>query len=335
LATFAVLYVHFAMATGAACHKTTPFSVLSSEMNNMPDVEEFESYRPLMFSIAYRMLGSATEAEDIVQEAFLRYQATAPGGIRSPKAFLSTIVTRLCLNQLQSARAQREIYIGPWLPEPIFTETDERANPGHQAEMHDSISFAFLALLEELTPLERAVFLLREVFDYEYDEIATILGKDPAACRQVFSRAKKHVAEGKPRFAPAPEAQRRLLSQFMQATTAGDLEGLTALLAQDVMMWADGGGKARGAALHPLHGPEAVAKFLLASTRFAPPGGQFELAAVNGELAMILRDGGKAFAVVSITASEGRVREIRVVGNPDKLNWVSRSSDRLSDEVRE
>jgi RNA polymerase sigma-70 factor (ECF subfamily) len=195
---------------------------------NTTDANDFESYRPLMFSIAYRMLGSATEAEDILQEAYLRYQAVAPGSITSPKAFLSTIVTRLCLNQLQSARAQRESYIGPWLPEPIFTDTDERANPQQQAEMHDSISFAFLMLLEELTPLERAVFLLRETFDYEYDEIATILGKEPEACRQVFSRAKKHVAEGKPRFTPAPEAHRRLLSQFMQATGTGDLSGLTA-----------------------------------------------------------------------------------------------------------
>ena len=290
---------------------------------NITDVNDFESYRPLMFSIAYRMLGSATEAEDIVQEAYLRYQAVAPGSIQSPKAFLSTIVTRLCLNQLQSARVQRETYIGPWLPEPIFTETDERANPQHQAEMHDSISFAFLMLLEELTPLERAVFLLRETFDYEYDDIAAIVGKEPAACRQIFSRAKKHVAEGKPRFTPAPEAHRQLLSQFMQAAGSGDLDGLTALLTADVTMWADGGGKARGAAIHPLHGREAVAKFVLNSTRYAPPGSRIELADINGELAIILRDGGKAFAVMSITAGDDRVREIRVVGNPDKLNWVS------------
>src|SRR5258708_39514005 len=227
----------FSTFSYAACHKTASSPVLSLEMNNMTDVNEFQSYRPLMFSIAYRMLGSATEAEDIVQEAYLRYQAVAPGTIVSPKAFLSTIVTRLCLNQLQSARAQRETYIGPWLPEPIFTETDERANPSHQAEMHDSISFAFLALLEELTPLDRAVFLLREVFDYEYDEIAAILGKDPAACRQVFSRAKKHVSEGKARFAPAPEAHRRLLSQFMQATTSGNLVRLTSLLARALPFW--------------------------------------------------------------------------------------------------
>ncbi len=295
---------------------------------------DFETYRPLMFSIAYRMLGSATEAEDILQEAFLRYQAVAPGTIRSPKAFLSTIVTRLCLNQLQSARAQRETYIGPWLPEPILTETDERANPQHQAEMHDSISFAFLALLEELTPLERAVFLLREVFDYEYSEIATILDKDAAACRQVFSRARQHVAEGRPRFAAAPEAHRRLLSQFMQAAGAGDLAGLTAMLSEDVTMWADGGGKARGAAIHPLHGRQAVAQFVVASTRLLPPGARSEMAAVNGELAMIIRAGGQAFLVLSITAEDEQVREIRAVGNPDKLKWVNLDSG-ISTEVKE
>jgi RNA polymerase sigma-70 factor (ECF subfamily) len=301
---------------------------------NASDLNDFQSYRPLMFSIAYRMLGSATEAEDIVQEAYLRYQAVAPGTIQSPKAFLSTIVTRLCLNQLQSAREQRETYIGPWLPEPILTETDERANPKHLAEMHDSISFAFLVLLEELTPLERAVFLLREVFDYEYAEIAAILEKDAAACRQIFSRAKKHVAEGKPRFAPAPEAHRRLLSQFMQAAGEGDLQGLTTLLSEDVVMWADGGGKARGAAIHPLHGRNAVVQFMLASTRLLPAGAQTEMAAVNGELAMIVRASGKAFLVLSITADDDQVREIRVVGNPDKLNWVSVPSED-SGEVKE
>ena len=290
---------------------------------NPIDPDSFETYRRLMFSIAYRMLGSATEAEDIVQEAYLRYQAVAAGQIKSPKAFLSTIVTRLCLNQLQSARVQRETYIGPWLPEPILTETDERADPKLQAEMHDSISFAFLVLLEELTPLERAVFLLREVFDYDYDEIAAILGKDAAACRQTFSRAKKHVAEHRPRFSPAPQAHRRLLGQFMQAIGRGNFDALTAMLADDVTMWADGGGKARGAAIHPLQGREAVTRFLLASTRLMPAGAQAELAAVNGEMAMILRAGGKAFLVVSITAADDQVREIRVVGNPDKLNWLS------------
>src|SRR5262249_42164594 len=150
---------------------------------NDRDATQFELYRPLMLSIAYRMLGSATEAEDIVQEAFLRYQGALPDEIKSPKAFLTTIVTRLCLNQLQSARSQRETYIGPWLPEPVLTETDDRFAPAQQAELHDSLSIAFLTLLEQLTPIERAVFLLREVFDYEYSEIAEIMGKEESACR--------------------------------------------------------------------------------------------------------------------------------------------------------
>jgi len=169
--------------------------------------DQFEAHRPLMFSIAYRMLGSAMEAEDIVQEAYVRYQALSPQTVRSPKAFLSTVVTRLCLNQLESARAKREVYIGPWLPEPVLTESGAAmaseagtSSPSHQVELRESISFAFLLLLEQLTPVERAAFLLREVFDYEYGEIAEILDKDEAACRQILSRAKKHIVEHRPRF---------------------------------------------------------------------------------------------------------------------------------------
>src|SRR5450432_3309154 len=150
---------------------------------NEVDVNQFETYRPLMFSIAYRMLSSATEAEDIVQEAFLRYQTVKPGQIVSPKAFLSTVVTRLCLDHIKSAQVQRESYIGPWLPEPVLTESDESSAPAQQAELHDSLSIAFLTLLEDLTPLERAVFLLHEVFAYEYVEIAEMVGREEAACR--------------------------------------------------------------------------------------------------------------------------------------------------------
>src|SRR5215510_14533021 len=178
------------------------------------DARQFEAYRPLMFSLAYRMLGSVTEAEDIVQEAYLRYQATPTDQIVSHKACLSTIVTRLCLNQLQSARALREAYIGPWLPEPVLTGVDERFAPMQQAELHESLALAFLVLLEQLTPTERAVFLLREVFDYDYAEIATIVGKAEAACRQVLSRAKKHIADARPRFNPSPEAHHQILDQF-------------------------------------------------------------------------------------------------------------------------
>jgi RNA polymerase sigma-70 factor (ECF subfamily) len=290
------------------------------------DAKQFEMYRPLMFSIAYRMLGSATEAEDIVQEAYLRYQTTSPEWIASHKALLTTIVTRLCLDHLQSAQVQRETYIGPWLPEPVLTETNELFAPAQQAELHDSLSIAFLTLLEELSPLERAVFLLHEVFDYEYMEIAQMVGREEAACRQLYSRAKKHIAEHRPRFKPSQEAQRQMLNQFLEATSTGELDGFMQLLSEDVVLWIDGGGKARGAATHILRGPEAVAQFLLASPRVLGRSYQAELAEVNGELAVIIRADSHVMVVVSITMDDGRVSEVRVMGNPDKLKWVNGSN---------
>ena len=288
----------------------------------MSPVAQFENYRPLMFSIAYRMLGSAADAEDVVQDAYLRYQAVPPETIVSPKAFLSTIVTRLSLTRLQSAHAQRETYIGPWLPEPVLTEHDSRSSPVEQSNLHDSLSMAFMVLLEELTPLERAVFLLREVFDYEYAEIAEMVGKEEAACRQLFSRAKKHIAAHRPRFKPDREEQRRLLDRFMQVVTTGEMDGLMQLLADDVTLWADGGGKARGAAIHPLHGREAVARFVLASTRLVTGSPHVEMADINGEPAAILRVGEQALVVLFITVARGQLQEIRVIGNPDKLKHV-------------
>lgn len=293
--------------------------------------EQFERYRPLMFSIAYRMLSSATEAEDIVQEAYLRYQAIPAEQILSHKAFLSTMVTRMCLNYLQLAQVQRERYIGPWLPEPVLTEHDERLNPTHQAELHESLSMAFLTLLEQLTPLERAVFLLREVFDYDYTEIAAIVDKEEATCRQLLSRARRHVAEGRPRFKPSPEVHRRILGQFFKTLESGDVQGLQQLLTEDVTMWADGGGKARGAATQPLQGREAVSRFLAASTRFRDRPVQVEWAEVNGEPAVILRADEQARVVLGIGIAEnadesldaGVIHEIRIIGNPDKLNWLN------------
>lgn len=298
-------------------------------MDGLTAVAQFESLRPLMFSIAYRMLGSAMEAEDIVQEAFLRYQGASPESIRSPKAFLSTVVTRLCLNQLESARVKREAYVGPWLPEPVLTGAGGIAapytptsSPTEQAELNESISLAFLVLLEQLTPLERAVFLLKEVFDYDYNEIGEILERDEAACRQLFSRAKKHIADHRPRFKTAPEKHRQLLGEFMQAATVGELGGLMTLLSEDVTMWADGGGKARGAATQPLHGPVAVAQFVMGTTRFVPPDSHLEIAEVNGQPTAILRLEGKAVFVLAIQVEDERIREIRVIGNPDKLQAV-------------
>src|SRR5215213_3877354 len=255
------------------------------------DTDRFEEFRPLMFSIAYRMLGSITEAEDIVQDAYLRYQAASPERIVSHKAFLSTVVTRLCLNHLELARIQREAYIGPWLPEPALTDMDERFTPAHQAEMHESVSMAFLVLLEQLTPAERAVFLLREVFDYDYAEVATIVGKEEAACRKLLSRAKQHIAAGRPRFKPSPEAHRQIFTQFLRAVEQGELDGLMQLLADDVELWVDGGGKAQGAITRPLHGRTAVAQFLSATRQRADPGSRAEIADVNGEPALIMRAG--------------------------------------------
>jgi RNA polymerase sigma-70 factor (ECF subfamily) len=288
------------------------------------DTERFESYRPLMFSIAYRMLGSITEAEDIVQEAYLRYQAASPERIISHKAFLSTIVTRLCLNHLELAKIQREAYIGPWLPEPALTDMDERFTPASQAELHESVSMAFLVLLEQLTPTERAVFLLREVFDYDYPEIAAIVGKEQAACRKLLSRAKKHIADHRPRFKPTPEAHRQMLNQFLRAVTSGELGGLLEMLAGDVELWADGGGKARGAITHPLRGREAVARFLLASPRFSAAGSQVAVVQVNGDPALMVHVDGQAQVVVSLGIDAGQVRAIWVTGNPDKLQAFNR-----------
>ncbi|HVO42880.1 MAG TPA: RNA polymerase sigma factor SigJ [Aggregatilineales bacterium] len=284
--------------------------------------QSFESYRPLLFSIAYRMLGSAMEAEDMVQEAFRRDRTVAPEGVESPRALLCTIVARLCLNYLESARVQREAYIGPWPPEPLLTGDDLLRTGEDDASALESISLAFLVLLENLTPSERAVFLLHEVFDFGYDEVARIVDKDEAACRQLFSRAKKHIAEHRPCFHSTPEEHGRLLERFLQAVTQGEPEGLMQLLADDVTMWADGGGKARGAATQPLHGPAAVARFVLASTWFAGPDFRVEFADVNGRKGVVARTNGRAIFVLSIEVDQGRIRTVRVIGNPDKLGQV-------------
>src|SRR5207248_8245350 len=190
-------------------------------------VESFETYRPYLFAIAYRMLGSAMDAEDMVQETYLRYSTTPPETIRSLKAFLTTILTRLCVDQLQLARRKREVYVGPWLPEPILTTTTAASeDPAEHVEREESISLAFLALLEELQPFERAVFLLHEVFEYEFAEISTMLDKSEAACRRSFSRAKLHLRAHRPRFAASGETHRQLLSGYFQAIETGEMTPL-------------------------------------------------------------------------------------------------------------
>jgi RNA polymerase sigma-70 factor (ECF subfamily) len=289
--------------------------------------ESFETYRSYLFAIAYRMLGSAMDAEDMVQETYLRYQATPPETIRSLKAFLTTVITRLCMDQLHLARRNRDQYLGPWLPEPIITtQSPELAKVEERVDMYESISLAFLVLLEQLQPAERAVFLLREVFEYDYAEIAAFLGKSEIACRQSFSRAKKHLGDHRPRFPASPETQKQLLTGFMRAVQAGEMTGLINVLAEDVTFWGDGGGKALGAVTHPIAGRAAVAQFLLKTWSVfrssLPEGAHVELSEVNGQPALITRAGDRAYAVLTIEADAQRIRTIRIIANPDKLAHV-------------
>ena len=290
-------------------------------------MESFETYRSYLFAIAYRMLGSAMDAEDMVQETYLRYQTTPPETIISLKAFLTTILTRLCMDQLHLARRKREQYMGPWLPEPIITAgTSELTKVEERVDAYESISLAFLVLLEQLQPIERAVFLLREVFEYEYAEIATFLGKSEVACRQSFSRAKKHLGDHRPRFPASPDTQKQLLTGFMQAVQAGEMTPLMNLLAEDVTFWADGGGKVKGAAMHQVAGRVAVARFILESSpifrRSLPEGSRIELTEVNGQPALITRAGDQAFAVITIEVEAQHIKTIRIIVNPDKLAHV-------------
>ena len=259
----------------------------------------------------------------MVQETYLRYQATPPESIRDLKPFLTTIVTRLSLDQLKSARLQRESYIGPWLPEPLLTESGGSwVNPSGRETEYESISMAFLLLLEKLSPVERAVFLLREVFDYDYPEIARIVDKEEAACRQIFHRAKKHVNENRPRFHTTPEEHRHLIDRFLRATIEGDVDGLVSLLAEDVTSWSDGGGKVAGAATRPVQGRDKVARFMvaLAHSRRAPQGLTLEIVEVNGMPAIVVRTKeGAPILVITTEVSGGLIRNFRLVANPDKL----------------
>src|SRR6266566_6930826 len=283
--------------------------------------ESFETYRSYLFAIAYRMLGSAMDAEDMVQETYLRYQSTPPETIGSLKAFLTTIISRLCVDQLHLAHRKREQYLGPWLPEPIITnDTLEVISPEERLDREESISMAFLLVLEQLQPVERAVFLLREVFDYDYAEIASFLGKSEVACRQWFSRAKKHLGDHRPRFPASPDTQKQLLTGFLRAIQTGEMTPLMGMLAEEVTMWTDGGGKVKGAATRPITGREAVARFsLAASKRFLPEGARVELAEVNGQPGLIIRVGDRAYRVMTIEVEAQQIRAIRIIANPEKL----------------
>jgi RNA polymerase sigma-70 factor, ECF subfamily len=285
----------------------------------------FDQYRGLLFSVAYRMLGSVADAEDMLQETFLRWQQARTEEVRSPRAFLVTIISRLSINQLQSARVQREEYVGEWLPEPIVTEPG--SDPLEMVRVDESLSMAFLVLMERLTPVERAVFLLREVFEYDYAEIAAVLGESEANCRQILHRAKEHVSKLRPRFKTTQREKSDLLESFLKATRSGDLDGLVALLASDVVLYTDGGGKAP-AALNPIRGADKVARGALgAIARLLPQNLTVRVAEVNGEPGIVGYLDGKPYSVMTFDASDGRIGAIYIVSNPDKLTHVAELAD--------
>lgn len=287
--------------------------------------DAFASTRPLLFSIAYRMLGSVMDAEDLVQEAYVRWQHAADVDVRSPRAFLTTIVTRLAINQLRSARERRETYVGAWLPEPLVT--DAQPDSSRSVELAESLSMAFLVLLERLSPVERAVFLLREVFDFEYEEIGHIMDKSEPNCRQIMARARSHIGNERTRFDTDRAQADRLVEQFARAAMEGDVDGLVAALAEDITLWADGGGKVRGAALQPIHGVEPVARFLLGiMRRFVPPGTRVRPTSINGQSGFVAYVGAEPRAALVFDIREGRIRTIYAIGNPDKLGGLPAGS---------
>jgi RNA polymerase sigma-70 factor (ECF subfamily) len=294
------------------------------------DLEVFNTDRPLLFSIAYRMLGSASDAEDVLQDAWLRYRSADERAIRSPKAFATTIVTRLCLDRLKSARVAREKYVGPWLPEPILTS--EVARPDGVLQRSESVTLAFLVLLETLSPEERAVFLLKEIFEYTHSEIAEMLGITVDNSRQLLHRAKERVAEARPRLSGTSRSRRAVAERFARAFATGDGSALTTLLATDVGMWSDGGGKV-SAARRPLAGRDEVLKFLIGLQRTAETAGligdaSLAIEDVNSEAALVLRVGHRLESVFVLSIQHETISAIRVVRNPDKLAHIDRQLER-------
>jgi len=292
------------------------------------DTSQYTEYRPLMFSIAYRMTGSVSDAEDIVQEAFLRAgraPAGQDGSVESPKAYLATITTRLAIDHLRSARVRRESYVGTWLPEPLIGTGPD---PAELAETSDSLSLAFLVLLESLAPAERAVFLLREVFGYDYSEIAGITGKTEAACRQTFARSRRRIDEGRPRFETSRAEGDELTALFLAAADGGDMSSLLERLAPDVLFYGDSGGKGETTLIAPLYGREQVAGLIrIQVQRTLQLGAVLTPAWVNGQPGMLARDAdGGLIVVIALDVLDGQIQAIRVIANPDKLRHIGPGS---------
>jgi len=284
--------------------------------------EVFEEHRRHLFGVAYRMLGSVAEAEDVVQDTWLRWEAAADDDVRSPRSYLTTVATRLAIDRLRSAQRRREEYVGPWLPEPLVTDDD----PASTAELADSLSVAFLLVLERLNPVERAVLLLHDVFGYGYDEVASIVERTPANCRQIASRARAHLTGARPvRPRPTQEEEQRLAFAFSAAATSGDLAALEGMLAEDAVLWSDGGA-ARRAARRPVRGRDRVARFIVNVAQRMPVDGSAEFVHLNGEPAIIVRTPAGPYFTMAVELDGGVVRSVRTVTNPEKLRHLAAPS---------
>jgi len=278
----------------------------------------FTEHRPALFGIAYRMLGSVADAEDVLQDAWLKWSSVASGSVESPRAYLARTVTNLSVNRLTSAAKRREAYVGPWLPEPLVTAADAAS----EAERTEAVSLAMLVVLQTLSPLERAVFVLREVFGFSFGEIAGMLGRTEVSVRQVGSRARSHVQARRPRFDAPAETRRRVTDEFLSACVGGDLNKMMELLAPDVTAWTDGGGKVR-AALRPLHGADRVARWLLGVVRLPLPEPATRQVTVNGQPGLLVTSAGAPDSVIAADLGpDGRITAIRLIRNPDKLRHI-------------
>ena len=289
----------------------------------------FERHRRLLFTVAYQMLGSVADAEDAVQDAWLRWSAADRAAVADARAYLVQIVSRLALDQLRSARTRRETYVGPWLPEPLLDATPATAgpttapDPADAAELGEQVSLALLVVLETLSPAERAVFVLREVFGMSHAEVAGVLGRSEAAVRQLAHRARSHVEARRPRFGTDRRTQREVTERFFAACAGGDADALLAALAPDAVLVTDGGGQVK-AALRPITGAEKITRFLLATTAegLATPGTEVQVADVNGLPALVVRQDGRPFLVATLVLVDGLVTQVLVVRNPDKLRGL-------------
>jgi RNA polymerase sigma-70 factor (ECF subfamily) len=285
-----------------------------------PPDAAFEEHRPMLERLAYRMLGSLPDADDIVQEAYLRWSAQDRSDVMSPRAYLSAVVTRLCIDRRQAIEERKTTYIGPWLPDPVVEPG--RSDPAGRLETAESVSMALMLVLESLSPVERAAYLLRRIFDYGYDEIAGILGRSEVGCRQLVSRAEDRIQSRRPRFDPDPGEAERLTAAFLQACSSGDVQGLVDLLATDAVLYSDGGGKV-SAALTPIVGADRIARLFVGILKKAPAGLEMRGVLVNGQPGLLALIDGQVIQVNTFDVVDGRIAACFAIRNPDKLARAS------------